>query len=109
MNEQERVSVGVIVLLFVIISCVIVVGVGTDKKLKERAEMQDYKLKVNALESVNWTVINMQETKDISKETENRIKADIISLIPSYEPYATNCLMIKSNSSLSIDCNTIIN
>jgi len=111
MNEDKKVTIAVIVLLFIIVACIAIVVVGVHKKQAQRAEMEDYKAKVKGLEATNWTVINMQETKvvkeEISADNIDKIKKDILSSIPSYEPYANDCLMIKNKETVSIDCKTI--
>lgn len=98
-------------LLFVLVSCIIVVAIGIDKKHKQRAEMEDYAMKVKALESTNWSITNLYETKvireEVSKETVDNIKSDILSTIPTYSPYATDCLILKNDNEVSIDCKNI--
>jgi hypothetical protein len=128
----DKTTVGYIILFFVLISCIAIIKLGVDKKeknnlveletqnkiktleinldvakkinnemiidLKNKQYSSDYKIKNIETILPNFVDTNLM-TKIVSNVTEL-----VVGLIPIYSPYADNCLIVRNNETVSINC-----
>jgi len=110
MNEDDKVIVYTAIMFFVLIICIFTLVIGIHKKQLAKNELIEYKLKVQSLEQLNYTITNVYPTsytkEEITTEQMDSIATNILAAILPYRTTAY-CVLIPDNDTISLDCKGI--